>query len=257
MAETWPWQIPIAATFRPSSSSATGGRSLNGSEFLVKTDSGYWRAAANISVRNEDASLAYRSMLAALNGAAGHVLVPAYSRWRPRDYNNRMPSAAVANGINGQPLLDHGGVGFVETPTMWTAGAAVRRSTRLLIKHPHIDSIRPGHYFGLGERLYIVSRQWGVSSEVPVPNGILTYGEHEILFGIDQIAYGEEGVTITGENTSMIDIWPPLREAVAADEPLILGSPVCKMRLASDDSGTLDMGWSRTSQIPVEFEEVI
>jgi hypothetical protein len=260
MAEVWPWQIPIAPTFRKSSASASGGRSLTGEEFVVRSDAGFWLASTTAVVRKEAATVAYRALYAALDGAAGQLLVPVYSRFRPKDYNGRQPSAAWATGISGYPLLDNGGIGFEETPMMWVAEATTRRSTRMRIRHPHVDSIRPGHYFGIGDRLYLAARQWQVASETimggadPGPD----FGALDIFYGTDEVNYGNPApVTIEGENASIIEFWPPLREDAAADVPLILGRPVCKMRLASDDTGVLDAGWSKTaSSVAIDFVEV-
>lgn len=258
MTEALPYLLsPSRSVFRPRGTSKSGGRTLSGDEFVVVSDAGFWTASLQLPVHGEDRTLAYRSLIAALNGRAGTVLVPCLDRFRPRDYNGRMPSAEAATGIDGLSLLDHGGIGFVEEPTMWVSAAASRRASRLLIRHPHVDSIRPGHYFGLGERLHVVSRQWAISSEYPVDTGALFYGAEAILYGLETITYGdpEAAVTFSGENVSAIDIWPPLREAVAAETPLILGRPVCKMRLASDDEGALEMEDWIVGRPAIEFEE--
>ena len=70
----------------------------------------------------------------------------------------------------------------------------------------------------------------------------LQAGQH---FSIDHTTkehrlYRIKSVTDNEDGTSTLTFWPPLREAVAADERLEFDRPKCRMRLA-DDQG-MDLG---------------
>jgi hypothetical protein len=261
MAESFPYLLSASkCVFRKTVASRTGGRSLTGSEFVVVSDAGFWSASMEVPVYGSDRTLAYQGFYAALDGMAGVVRVPCFYPYRPIDMNGRMVPADRATGIGGHSLFDHGGIGYEETPLMWVAEATTRRATRMRIRHPNIQGLRPGHYFGIGDRLYLVARTWQVASETimggadPGPD----FGALDIFYGTDEVNYGNPApVTIEGENASIIEFWPPLREDAAADVPLILGRPVCKMRLASDDTGVLDLDYGIIGRPVLEFEEVI
>jgi hypothetical protein len=146
MAESFPYLLSATScVFRKRMASRTGGRSLTGSEFVVVSDAGFWAASMEIPVHGEDRTLSYRGLYAALDGMAGIVNVPCFNPYRPRDINGRMASAARTGGIDGDSLFDNGGIGFTETPTMWVGSATPRRATRMLVRHPNVAGLRPGH----------------------------------------------------------------------------------------------------------------
>lgn len=263
MAETWPADLPVFLNFRKTGQSASAGRALDGSEMAVSSAGGYWTAAGTVKVHRE-AVLSWRALYAALDGRSGRVLVPMISRYRPTDMNGHQVSAATANplgyGRGRQMLGDLGGIGYRETPIMWTSGPASLRSTQIVVSHPNVAPIRPGQYFGIGQRVHLVARRWPIERErlIPGRGNRLRYDGSGLVYDGDSLVYGEgTPASRTGTNTSVVEFWPPLRGDVAGGTPLILGRPVCLMQFASDDTGALDMGEGRYGEVSVEFSEAL
>jgi hypothetical protein len=215
-------------------------------------------------VFGETRSLAYRAMYAALDGMAGEILVPCFTKWRPRNMNGSEMHWTSAGGEllggNGFSFSDNSGLGQTEDVLMRTVASVAVRVTQLVVLHPHVPMLRPGHYFGIGNRLHLISRSWMISSErlIADDGGTLYYGPDGLLYGPNGLVYGQPGpAAVEGENRTEIHFWPPLREAVAADTPLILGRPVCRMRLASDEVDPLDLEFGVVGRPTMEFEEVV
>lgn len=258
MAEGWPFLLmPSQVTWQHSGASYTGGRNLNGGQQVVRSDAGFWRASWSGPVYGEDRTLAYRAMMAQLEGMAGEIEVPCITSWRPYDKNGRMLSAAAAASVSGRSLFNHAGWALTEPVFMTVRDGALAGVMRLTIRHPEVQGLRPGHYFGIGNRLYIVSRCWQLSYEYAEQVvSELTYGGVALTYGGDQPVAGSGGVVVNGENVEVIEFWPRLREPVTAETPLILGRPVCLMRLSSDDTGALEQSVEGISRPTLEFEEV-
>lgn len=262
MAEAWPHDLPAFLTFRKTGQSASAGRALDGSEMAVSGAGGYWTAAGTVKVHRES-ELSWLGLYAALDGRAGRVLVPKIGRNRPTDMNGRMVSAAIGNGLGfgfgRQNLGDGGGIGYREKPIMWTVGPASLRATQIVVSHPYVAGLRPGHYFGIGERIYLVARRWMVERERLSSDGSgqLTYNGNLLRYDGEDLSYGAAAPVLEGSNTSVVEFWPPLREDVGGGTPLTLGRPVCLMQFASDDTGVLDQGDGFYAEVPVEFVEAL
>lgn len=256
----FPWSLsPAGAVFTKMSSSRSGGRSLNGSEQVVGSGSGFWRATITAHVYDEMRTLQWRAFYSAVDGMASEFLAPCVSRYRPYDENGRMLSSERAAPMN-YDADGHEGWGWANTePTyMWTLGDAARRGTRLIIRHPRVSGLRPGHYFGIGERLYLVARTWQLESvRTNAAGGEMRYGADQMQYGDDDLIYGDQSYTRTGENVQVVEFWPHLRTPVPSDTPLILGRPVCRMRFASDDTGALDQGAGVYGTVTLDLAEVI
>lgn len=253
----------MGATFRKTSASRTGGRSINGSEQVVGSGSGFWSAEARYGVHREMATLAWRGFYASVDGMATEFLVPVDARYRPYDENGRMLSRVSATSMHDERrrrVDGHEGWGWANTePTyMWTLGDAARRGTRLIVRHPRVVGLRPGHYFGIGDRLYLVARTWQLESvRTNAAGGEMRYGADQMQYGDDDLIYGDQAYTRTGENVQVVEFWPHLRAAVPSGTPLILGRPVCRMRFASDDTGALDQGAGVYGTVTLDLAEVI
>lgn len=268
MAEQWPFDIsPDAIMWRKAMASRTGGRSITGSQQAVVSPSGFWRAELRAPVHGEDKTLAWRGFYASLAGMAGEVLVPMVDRWRPRDVQGRMigHAGAVGFGVGGWPQQGHVGAlhafsGFAqeEPEIMFAEGAYGFGRTRMQIAHPGVPALRPGHYFGFGERLYLVSRVVVDDfRRTDAIGGDVTYGGMPIEYGGEEISYGGATTVVSGADLATVDFWPSLREPVAHGTPLILGRPVCRMALASDDTAVLEQDLGILGRPVAEFEEVL
>lgn len=219
----WPPQLRArSVSFAMDSPSRSGGRSLAGIEQIVASGVGLWRASLDIAVRREHEALAWRALLAGLQGRAGTVLVPTRQAYRPVDRNGSPLSPCDVAGYGGGSFnFDLSGFGQGALTHATLASPAALGATQIAVTLVNGDGPRPGHYFGIGERLYLVSAVW-----------------RETTAGPTQVRF-----------------WPRLREAAPAGERVILDRPVCLMRLAEDASGaaTLDLG--RFADVSLSFVE--
>ena len=254
MTLSLPWNLsPSRSIFSPVNTSRSGGASMSGSERVVQSNAGHWACTLEIPVYHEEKILAYRAFMAGVEGRGVDVLVPCMTKYRPRDMNGRMQSMEAAAPLI---LSELAGFAHTEPETMWTAQAAALGDQVLFIRHPNMPPLRPGHYFGIGDRLHLISAAWSIDYErLTLNGGALTYGGEVITYDAEPITYGAEAA-FEGENLQGIRFWPRLREAVGVGAPLILGRPVCKMRLAADDSGSLDLNLDLYGQASLEFREV-
>lgn len=206
-----------------------GGLSLEGSEQIVASGSGRWRARVEVSAirasesHREDAVLALRTLIAEMEGRVGEVLLPSFDAYVPRDSLGRKFSAcAVAPLGGGIYFFEHWGFEQTEIIHATLEGAAALRATTIVADILEGQGLRPGQYFGIGERLY------RAKSVTPTTGSLVS-----IRFG------------------------PPLREAVADGERVILDRPVCRTRFASDDTGELEIQMGRYGTCTLDFVEAL
>lgn len=210
-AMQWPAALtPRQSLFSPAVQSRTGGLSMNGSEQVIMSDAGRWQAKVMVAVRGEASNLALRAFLAQMNGRAGTVLVPKFDLYRPVDINGRALSQVQATGYeDGSPPdgpgfnFDLSGFGQQEYEAAQLAEDAASGSTRVSVASDGIEGPRPGHYFGIGQRLYLSASVWQESEGAP----------------------------------SSVQFWPRLRAPAALGAQIILDKPVCLMRFATDEEG--------------------
>jgi hypothetical protein len=177
---------------------------------------------------NERTILDWRSFVGGMGGRAGTVLVPTWNVFRARDANGRRldeKSAARWGGDIDQEgvAFDLSGWGQDDTPVFATlAEPAALNATQIAVTYaPGIDGVRPGQYFGIGLRLYMVTQTW----------------------------QEEEG------EPTQIRFTPWLREDVAAGGTVIIDRPVCLMRFAQDQTGELELDTGRWGNGGLEFVE--
>lgn len=227
----WPVaMLPRQAHFTPSVQSRTGGLSLNGSEQVVLSDAGRWQAKVVVALRGESSTLALRSFLAQMGGRAGTVLVPKWDMFRPADINGRALSQVHGAGYDdGRPQdgrswnFDLSGYGQDTSPVATLAEAAPSGSTQIAIVTDGSEGPRPGHYFGIGSRLYLVSQVWRETEAGPIN----------------------------------VRFWPRLRAAAASGDVVILDRPVCLMRFSTDEVGGDMLNRRGSGQITFDFVEAI
>lgn len=268
MAEIWPFKLPFAATnFTLVNSRRSGGVSIGGIEQITMSPGARWQCTATLEVtsrgmRGQDRTLAFRSLYAALS-MGSDILVPVVMPWRPYDEQGRMLAVTRESGPNGWSLHNHTGFGAEpesDANVFWIDAPAGLRATRLRLRHPGVAPLRPGHFIGIGDRLHIISQAWVINYERPgAPNNLAFWGD-ELFLWLDgsETTWGAPMATgVAGANILGVDIWPPLRAPVSQGEPLILGRPVCKMRMVDVGPG-IDyvVGGSVTSP-KITFDEVM
>lgn len=208
--------------------SASAGFGLSGAESIAASNSAHWEATATFLIaNNEEAHMAWQAFLARMQGAIGSTLVPAASRWQPRDSKGRKIAGAPAtlsgsdDGLAGDVFWDHGVLDTPETVHVRLNAAASLRDGIITVNYPDAIGLRPGQFFSLGGNLHQVRYS------------------HEVSAGVDEVY-----------------IRPLLRQDWAAGDPIEIARPVCRMRLADDMQGVLDLNFERLQKIEVKFVEV-
>lgn len=225
-----PALLPRQVHFTPAVQSRTGGLSLNGSEQIIQSDAGRWQAKVVVSLRGESSNLALRAFLAQMGGRAGTVLVPKWDMFRPADLNGRTLSQVHGVGYDdARPQdgsgwnFDLSGFGQDSSSVANLAAPALSGTTQIAIETDASEGPRPGHYFGIGFRLYLISHVWREVEGAPLK----------------------------------VRFWPRLRSAADAGETVILDRPVCLMRFASDDVGGDMFNRRGSGQITFDLVEAI
>jgi len=220
----WPHQLrPTSSSWRPDAPSRSGGQSVTGAEQVVVSPGGRWQASLSVALQREPAILAYRALLAQLQGRAGTVLVPVSQAYRPRDVNGRMLSPVRVAGCSDAQLFDLTALAQSDPVHATLAASAAMGATQISVTLVDGEGPQPGHYFGIGNRLYLIQTAWRATVEAPM----------------------------------QIRFWPRLRAAAAAGERVILDRPVCLMRLAADDSGASEFDLGRFGGATFEFVEAL
>ena len=228
MRVNWPPMLrPHDVMWRLENQSRSGGVSLTGSEQIVSSGAGRWRCRIDLRTYGtshdgrEEAVLALRAFLAQMEGRVGEVLLPAFDGFRPRDAAGNMLSDVEQVPLGHLFLFEHWGFGQDEFTHATLAANASLGATQISINVLDGQGPRPGHYFGIGERLYIAQQTWQDN-----PDGV-----------------------------TFIRFAPRLRAAATSGTRVILDRPVCRMRLASDDTGELTLEMRRWGQTTIEFVE--
>ena len=184
----------------------SGGPSLSGFEQVVPKMIDRWQARYSVPLRTRDQMMAMRAMLGQLRGRAGTIALPAYENryapWRTDQYGRRFtPKYVRTRALDGSPYADASGINdTLITATVYDA--ALQAATGIAIRITSGDVPQPGNRFSIHARMYEIQN-------------VTDYG-----FGI----YG-------------VNIWPWLRFAAVAGTIVDFTTPVCEMRLVSDDQG--------------------
>lgn len=196
--------------------------SITGAETITPTMRGRWMATVNFVLKGEAATLQWQTFLAQMQGRIGTTLVPAHSRFRPKDRNGRpLPFADIANLSDAQ-TWEHFGFENTQLNRITLASSASLRATQLNLSIFDTTGLRPGQFFSIGERLHRVQSHWEP-----------TAGAHRVL------------------------IEPPLRAAAPAGTRLEIARPVCRMRMVTETEGLFDQTMAVRPRVSVNFREAI
>lgn len=206
----------------------TGGQTFSGIEQVVGSPAARWVGTMTVPIadrrygrpEHQDAVLAWRWMKA--GGRASTILVPAKDGRGPAHRARIVPCGYAVSHDDGAMFSD--GSGFGQTFTGATlAEAASMNATQIRINLPAGLELLPGMRFSM-------------------PGGRL----HEIVDLIDQA--GTIWTVQAGPWTWAA--WP-------AGTPLEFDQPLCRMRLASDEAGSLSLSLNRFSTPTIEFVEAL
>lgn len=190
------------SSFRLEGQSLDIPRSITGAETVRATMRGRWAMSGEVVIHGEAAYLQWQAFLATMQGRLGTTLVPANTRFRPKDRNGRELAFIDTASLADAQTWEHFGFENTQLNRITLASAAALRATQLNLSIFDTTGIRPGQFFSIGERLYRVVSHWEP-----------TAGAHRIL------------------------IEPPLRAAAPAGTRLEIEKPVCRMRFASEMDG--------------------
>jgi hypothetical protein len=205
----WPAALkPNGGGFGQLLRSLSGGPSLSGYEQVVPQMTDRWQARYQVPVRNRDQMLSMRAMLSQLRGRTGTIALPAYENryapWRTDQYGRRFtPKYVRTRALDGTGYADPANIN--DTLIYATlVGTAAQAATSVTIRMAIGDPPQPGHRFSINARLY------------------------EIL-SATRVAGTSYDYTVM--------IWPWLRFMTADGMLADFATPVCEMRLISDDQG--------------------
>lgn len=196
---------------------------ITGAETIVPVPRARWMASGEAVIRGEAGFLQWQAFIAQMEGMVGTTLVPCQTIFGARDRNGRRLSFGQTGGVQSAQTFEHFGMDGGAVQRLINVFDAPLRSTEISVTRHDSTGIRPGHFFSLGERLHQVQASWDAASD-----------------------------------RQRIKFHPPLREAVAAEAPVEVVRPVCKMRFASETEGVLPQSFGAPlARITVNFVEVI
>ena len=219
---------PFDGGYSPSVRSLSGGQSLSGFEQIQTQQLDRWMASFSFSLNNTVHVRRMRAMLTQLRGRANTVALPSFDAtskpWVVDTYGRTHdPKFARDKSLDDTVYADDAGL-IDDLIASSVAVAAAVNATTFRIAMTTGSAPLAGQRFSLGNRLYSID-------EVTFVSGVL---------------YD-------------LDIWPWLRVAASVSDVVNFTSPVCEMRLASDNEGAdalraLRLG--RFGSITLNFDEV-
>lgn len=232
-----PWPsilVPSSEKWNPNTSpSRGGGRGVLNQEQVVAAPTGYTTASLTIPCPDRPRVLAMRALLAGLDGRAGAVLIgPGEVNRAPWNVSpltgGKISYAQGARDVAIDPA-------FAVNPdttsvlNFTVSGGAPMNATTMNVRRVQGGVIEPGMMFSIGNRLHIVTA---------LPNGELTAP------GLP----GPAGVL-------PIQFRPWLRADYLDGTPIEFGRPLATMRLATDDTGAMELQLSRTGVVALDLVE--
>lgn len=290
MALTWPASlVPRAAMFRIDARSQTGGPTITGDEQIVQSAAGIWRARLSaITVNNRERILAYRALLAGLDGRFGTVLVPLCDK-------SRAPLTAttytVIGDVVGDPPWWKRWDAVIDNETYRYSALAHLGTATIVSLHsfdwaPSSGTPAIGDYVTLSaqrRRLTAIDGTRHIFEPPIVPGPVATLGTASTTLNASAAAQATTVIINRSTGSVLLDgmyfstpsgrlhiitvvegfagniftctIRPPLRAALSAGTVLNMVTPVCEMRLASDDTGELELQMLKQGQATLEFVE--
>lgn len=213
----------VGVMFHPQQVSRSGGVSVEGSEQVVVSSAGRWEATLSYEVgvglgmidaqsRDRDTVLAWRAILALLEGRGNTLIIG------PHDEPNA--PAGIAGTAYGGLVPHSDGATFSdasqyeqpETPARLAAAVAVG-VTSLQVAMLAGHAPEAGQYFSVGDRLHLIK---SAAADAAVADRFT------------------------------LSFWPPARDAwsaaqVAREVPVEFDRPQCRMKMATDGTGRLDL----------------
>lgn len=234
MPLAWPSiLIPSSERWALQNPSRSGGQSFSGVEQVVRSPASRWAATLTVPCNRREKVLAMRALLAGLDGRAGTVLVGPFEVSRAPWFVDPLTGGKVTRyrgdkdatrdqawGVNADTSAD--------LDFRLSSGAAMN-ATAATIQRNRGGMLAPGMFFSVGERLHMVTAL--TTFDPTGPNGLAVSGPVGLQFR------------------------PWLRADCAAGTSVEFGRPTCLMRLASDDTGAMELALSRFATVTVDLVE--
>lgn len=195
-------------------------QSVSGVDTAVPSMAGRWEVTASFVIRGEGAQLQWQAFLAQMEGRLGTTLLPIRTKYRPKCINGLPTPSCLTTDLFTAPIFEHTGAVRPSVVTMGVAATPLR-ATQLRVVFGKTTGVRPGQYFSLGERLYRVQAHWR-----------------------DDVG-------------DVIQIQPPLRDAIVGSATAILDTPHCLMRFASEAEGDFDQNMDVLPRVTCRFVEAL
>lgn len=209
--------------------SRSGGPTVTGDEQVVVSSSDRWKARLTTKLTRMDQVLRLRALMAESDGRAGTWLIPPCSGFQTFGTGlvpmaipfNAMPRTSFSDAS----IFSDGSTFAAQKLVMGTVQSPEAKGARAFSVTMTDQAPQPswGQHFMIGQRLYVI-----VSC---LPNGSGLPGLYDIFFR------------------------PGLRDAVSLGDVVDFSDPRCLMRLATDDTGAIDLESLRFASVSLDFVE--
>jgi hypothetical protein len=207
------------AGFTLNERSRSGGMSLSGIEQVIGTGAAAWTYEASIDLRSRSSILAFRGLIAALDGRAGVVRVTHCDMDRSPRFVSGLGASLGSTFSTGATFAT--GARFGNTRASMPVNSAAAGATTITATIPTSWILVPGHRIGIAEGLYEVR----------------------------SVSRVDTTVTLT--------IRPGLRAAIGAGAYIVLDKPSCLMRLDADAASRVELDLGRFGAASVRMTEAL
>lgn len=228
MAIPWPRiLVPSSERWDLRSTSRSGGQSFGGGEQIVQSPAARWTATLTVPCNTDAKVLAMRGVLAGLDGRSGVLLVGPIEVRRAPWFVDPLTGGRITYGEGTRDAtIDPAYAANPDTRAALdfrTSAAAQMNATSLTLRRYRGGSIGVGQFFSINDRLHMVA-------------GLVS---------------GDPGT----DAPQTITLRPWLREAIPNDSGIEFGAPRGRMRLASDDTASMELALSRFATVTLDLVE--
>jgi hypothetical protein len=222
--------VPSSEDWSLRGGTRSGGQTFQGNEQIVASPSARWKATLSIPCMRRDAVLAMRQVIALGRSQQWYVgpLETTRAPWNIDFLGGKITYGRGEKDAALDPAYQ-AGQDTSSNLDFRLSGAAGISTTSIVIQRNKGGVLEPGMTFSLGARLYTI---------VALPNGELA-------------AAGQQGPA----GVIAATIRPLLRAPYPDGTVIEFGAPIGIMRLASDDTGAMELQLSRYGTVTVELVE--
>lgn len=235
MPLAWPKiLVPSSELWALKGGSRSGGQTFSGIEQVVQSPASRWAATLTVPCNNDAKVMAMRSLIASLDGRSGTVTVGPIEVRRAPWFVDPLSGGRVSYGRGAEgAAIDPAYENNPDTSSSlnFRAGqAAPMNAVAMVIERLRGGFLQPGMKFSINGQMYLL-----VALTTPDP----------VNSDTQQPAPGMIGVQIR----------PWLRLDCPATTLIEFGRPICTMRLASDDTGAMELQLSRFGTVTLDLVE--